>query len=213
MVNEFKDFFRYEDFELQAESDNKHVHFINRHTGYLFGHDFPKGKSLDQSFVQIKNKYDRRISRILSFLRTKNANNLLFFSDGNSKSCSFEDVRDNVVKDFQKIKQFYSDSNLSLIYFFNDKNDKSSYFKIEDVSDDILFVRFKQQSDDFIDFYHKYFNFKYFIGNYISRVEYKFWGRVLLVLVKVIPVKALRKNLRHVVRYGFVEDKFHIVGR
>lgn len=212
LLDEFKDFFRYEDFEILDNNDIKHLNLINKNNGYLFGHDFPIGKSIEQSYVDVKQKYDRRIERVLTFLRTKNSNNLLFFSDSNKLDFNFDEVKCHVVKDFYKIKTFFSDSNISLVYFFNDKNDKSSCFNVEEFSEDIVFVRFKQVSDDFIDIYYKYFHFKQFIGQYLSKVELSFLGKLLMALVNLVPVKSLRAKLRQIIRYGFVSDKFNIVG-
>ena len=54
--------------EPGEHDDGRHLHLVDGGSGFAFFHDFPVGKSAEESFPAVKAKYDRRISRFFSRL-------------------------------------------------------------------------------------------------------------------------------------------------
>jgi hypothetical protein len=65
--NKFKNFIEYEDLEYIC-SPLEHDIYRNKSNNMLFNHDFPKNydKNRKESFLLVKEKYDRRINRLLT---------------------------------------------------------------------------------------------------------------------------------------------------
>ncbi len=72
MVSRFDSFIEKEDLYLfqdkNPESGARCDSYKNRRTGFLHSHDFPAGIPLDESYPEVREKYQRRINRMLSFL-------------------------------------------------------------------------------------------------------------------------------------------------
>lgn len=85
ILDEFKNFLNKEDLNLLPELDEKnknrgHVSYANTRTDFYFYHDFPSGISLDESYPEVKEKYERRIKRFLDNLNNKQKVLLVWFS-------------------------------------------------------------------------------------------------------------------------------------
>lgn len=86
ILNDFENFLNKEDLEFiprPPEKDYlnpKMIDFVNKRDKFEFYHDFPKGKTLDESFPEIKAKYDRRIKRFDEKLKTEKNILLLWVS-------------------------------------------------------------------------------------------------------------------------------------
>lgn len=193
--------------ETQKALENNIVHknFINTKTGYLFGHDLPVNKTLEEYYPIMQKKYMRRIQRILSHLDS-NKTNLLFYIDSNNADKSCDKIKEEIISSFDKLKNYYSNCNLSLIYFFNDK--KTHYPPVvEELSEDILFVRISESLVDFTHFYYMEKFYRNFVKTYIQYkmnifdiLKYLF-GEVFLyyffkIVINFIPLKNLQQKLR-----------------
>ncbi len=71
----FQDFFNESDLyigddEIEDPIKQPHRVVLNRFNGMCFFHDFPKGKTIAESYPEIKAKYDRRIKRFMDLLNS-----------------------------------------------------------------------------------------------------------------------------------------------
>lgn len=85
MLNDFKDFFNYEDFvflnkDPNAENDDKNDYYNNTNTGFYFYHDFTIGVPFDEIFPEVKAKYERRIKRFYENIINNKKVLLVWFS-------------------------------------------------------------------------------------------------------------------------------------
>ncbi len=81
MLSRFDSFIEKEDLYLfqdkNPESGARCDSYKNRRTGFLHSHDFIAGIPLEQSYPQVREKYDRRIGRMLSYLDDRSKKVLL----------------------------------------------------------------------------------------------------------------------------------------
>lgn len=68
--NDFAGWFEPRDFEFLGNPEKfEHDSYRNRRTGYKFSHDFELGKSFEESFPAVREKYARRIDRFYDRIR------------------------------------------------------------------------------------------------------------------------------------------------
>ena len=202
LKDRFCNFFDKDDFEQyddgEKNRDSKELKYLNKKTGFLFSHDFYIDKTFARTFDDVKEKYSRRIKRVLKFLDTKDCNNLLIFLDCNHEKYSQDDIKDSVISAFYELKKYFK-SNLSLVYFC--ENHKIDYsFDVQELSKDVIFVSYNQRVDGFIRYYARYYSLKNFINKYICPKSNTLKSRFIMFIINFIPSKALRKKIREAYR-------------
>lgn len=82
MLNNFKDFFNFEDFKYISAENNltDFDKYQNTKTGFYYVHDFPKNIPLKDSFEAVKQKYNRRINRFYKKITEGKKILLMYFS-------------------------------------------------------------------------------------------------------------------------------------
>ena len=85
IINDFKDFLNFADLApLQKspnlQNDDTCDYYQNVRNGFFYYHDFPVGVALEQSFPQVKEKYQRRINRFYKKISEKDNVLLIWFS-------------------------------------------------------------------------------------------------------------------------------------
>ena len=85
ILNDFDNFLNLEDLKFLPKdpnvfNDEACDYYENLRNGFYYYHDFPKNVSLNDSFSQVKEKYDRRIRRFMYNLKTKKKVLLVWFS-------------------------------------------------------------------------------------------------------------------------------------
>ena len=87
LINDFKDWFNKEDFELEFMTSNtKHAVWKNRRTQLVYNHDFIENSSnIEDSYLPVKEKYDRRISRLLTNLNNSSRIAIIYLERPNGQ--------------------------------------------------------------------------------------------------------------------------------
>lgn len=90
IVGGFKDFLRADRLKLECTGDDGcHLRYVDTERGTAFFHDFPVGKPLEESFPEVRAKYDRRIARFLRHLQAAKSVLVVWVGD-------FRDERDGI---------------------------------------------------------------------------------------------------------------------
>lgn len=84
--------------------------------GYLFVHDFPRGKPIDESFPEVRAKYERRIARLLKRLDAGVRACLVWWSPDTPPSD--EACRTGI----ERVREAFPNSDCKLVVFENDKS-------------------------------------------------------------------------------------------
>ena len=114
----FKDFINESDLCIGADnSENEHdqnMRVFNGFNGMHFFHDFPKGKTIAESYPFVKEKYDRRIKRLMALI---NSNKKICFC-----FCSLfsELPKSQIVYSTSLFYKIFPDSNADFLILQND---------------------------------------------------------------------------------------------
>lgn len=149
IINNFENFLNIEDLKLlqkdiNIENDNKCDYYHNIKTNFYFYHDFPINIKLEQSFQDVKEKYNRRIERF--YYNINNNKNILFIWWSRDKIIS----NDILINSYNKLQNKFKLNNINLLIFENnfDKCD----IEYNHINDNILkvisnFAFYKNEKD------------------------------------------------------------------
>lgn len=129
LLSDFKYFLNVEDLVPMPKNpdaklvDKEHDYYRNAKNTYVFLHDFPANVSLQDSFSQVKEKYDRRIKRFLDMIYSDKRVLLVYIS--------FEKELDNqlLINLCSKYIQ-HTGKNINF-YFIENSHDKTQKIKTE----------------------------------------------------------------------------------
>lgn len=108
ICQDFADFLNKADLQIMEKpphiiTDTACDYYENMRTGFYFYHDFPAGVPLDESYPQIKEKYDRRIARFIKKVQEKERVLLVWFShEPTVNRLDVKTLCDSVCKKFNK---------------------------------------------------------------------------------------------------------------
>jgi glycosyltransferase involved in cell wall biosynthesis len=115
IYNEFENYFNIDDFEYVAENpDNGKSTYRNNRTGIVYNHDFEPG-DFTESFPPVAEKYERRISRMMSYLKSNKKVLLVFAELGQTGN------RDQIINIVEKINNKFS-ANIDFLYINHNPN-------------------------------------------------------------------------------------------
>lgn len=142
LCNEFKDFLNLEDLVVIGPTGNedKGIHVTNTKTGFRYKHDFFDGRSIDEQFPSIKEKYNRRISRLLDLLN--NGGNFLF------THMAYSNISDQIIDEkLKKIRDKFPKSKLYFLFLLHDPSKKQ--YESEIINKDSLtrIIKFNNSGD------------------------------------------------------------------
>lgn len=130
LCNDFEDFLNFEDLEKTGEREypEKTDIYKNNHNGIIFNHDFPKGIELTQSYNQVKAKYDKRINRLKTKLKTSQ-NSLIIYMEPAYSEIKHEEL----IQLTEKVNKIYR--NTDLLYIKHNPKMKDKEYTISQLSD------------------------------------------------------------------------------
>lgn len=180
------------------DSDNLCDIYKNINNNIVFNHDFPCGVPLEDSYKEVKDKYDRRIARLEQ--QIEEANNILVVYV--EIPMEQNKMRDNevLISNFNKIIEKYPNKTIDLLYFVNDMSFKPGRHKKEQVTDRITKVtgHYKSTRKQDIDIIVAKEFFKKFFNSYELNIslKYKIQRKLIKTIIPFIPVKKVRKSMR-----------------
>lgn len=125
IINKFDNFFSKEDFHYLAKSTNNNVSYANSKNLLHFYYDFIESKDFNDEYIRLKEKYDRRINRLIDLLSSKNNKILLVYIESNLLNSGIFDIKEifNLLK---QIRMIYNNDNIYILYIkhnFSFEND------------------------------------------------------------------------------------------
>ena len=126
IIDNFLDFFNIEDFKELKKKANNHNDKVfdlyeNIKNGFYFYHDFPANIPLEQAYVSVKEKYERRIRRF--YKEIGDANKILFIWLSHSK----QHTEQEIVLEYKKLKEKFE---LKEIFLLIIENSQSKSIKV-----------------------------------------------------------------------------------
>ncbi len=148
ILNGFENFLNKDDLEFLPRPPEKDylnpytIDFYNKRDNFHFFHDFPKGKSLDESFPFIKEKYNRRIKRFDEMLRNKK--NVLLMCVSNT-----EIVDNDVIRKYSEaIMQKYN-KKIDFLFVENDVSKAPGEIETIEISPHIMKCKVRTVDPEF----------------------------------------------------------------
>lgn len=136
ILTDFKDFINIEDLKKLEEDCNRpegshYDHYENLKNGIHFYHDFPSYDTVEEAFPTVKEKYSRRINRLLNDISTKEKVLLIWLSH------SGRDIDDSQLINYsEKINKKFG-KQIDIFVIDNDPNIDEDSYKSEKISQSI----------------------------------------------------------------------------
>ncbi len=123
LISGFKDFINKEDLELVGQRKNPLPCdiYLNKKNNIVFNHDFAIDGNLDETYPQVKEKYDRRIKRL--YERIDHANKILImYIENPATKSKTKKVKPLIMQCYEKIVQKFPNKEFRLAYLNNRKH-------------------------------------------------------------------------------------------
>jgi hypothetical protein len=139
LLNDFNGYFDKENLEL-SYNDGESVCYRNKISGIEFPHDFSKNDIFlnDDIYLPIKKKYDRRISRLLKILNTKNYHVLCVYIERSDYLNKISN--DEIMSLFYKARLKFK-ANLDILYVKHENSFMLSNLFLETISKNIFIAK------------------------------------------------------------------------
>lgn len=119
LTEEFKDFIEKEDLQFSHEARSLKCNaYYNKANDIIFMHDFLKSLDFEDAYPLVKEKYDRRIKRLLE--KIKNSNSVLVVYLESPTSNHIEISKQEILQGYSILKEKFGDK-INLLYIKNSK--------------------------------------------------------------------------------------------
>jgi len=119
--------------------------YKNIKTGIVFNHDFPIDTPLEDSFSNVKAKYDRRIERLIKQIESSKSVLFVYIEIPNQRK---EISQKDLVKGYELLKSRFPDTDVNILYIFNEGEVGINDKKICHVTDNITRISFDYNAYD-----------------------------------------------------------------
>ena len=189
LANDFKDFINKEDLEyLQQVSITNNDVYKDKYNNIVFNHDFTTGIPFDEMYVKVKEKYDRRINRLLKNIEYAK-NILLVYLETPTKNHGFIEDKE-LIDGMNILKEKYPNKNINLLYFTNSK-DKKNIDITKDIKRVYLYYKDEKAKENYIP---KYKYLQKILKKYKFKMSLK--RKLQILLINSIPFRGVRKHYR-----------------
>lgn len=207
ILNDFKNFLNKDDLEKLPDLGNEiNDRYRNNYSKLQFVHDFPVGEDFDVQYLKVKEKYDKRISRLQNKIQNSKRVLIVYFS---YVPVNIETLREKC-KDFNgKLKVRFPNTEISYLYVVNAAEQNFDFvdnnLNLRIVADDFsvtkrffsfLGIRF---STKFFKLHKILKTYKLNMSSSEKMLSLKYY--LQKALLNLIPNKQLSLNLRHKNKY------------
>lgn len=171
--------------------------YYNKYNDIAFNHDFLKSLSFDDVYTQVKEKYDRRINRLLAQIESASKILIVYIETPNTeKHTSDKDI----IAGLDIIHQKYPNKQVDLLYFKSDSQMQLNQFKKEALSENITKItsNYKSQKPNAMPYDVNLRFLARLLSEYRLNLPFikRFKKVSLRCVINCIPIKSIRKNLR-----------------
>lgn len=193
LASKFDRFIEKTDLEFAHEERSfKCLAYHNKYNDITFNHDFLKNLNFEEAYKQVKEKYNRRIKRLLE--QIKNSSEILIVYIETPTTNHEEIDNKTIIEGYNIIKSAFS-KNIDLLYISNNKNKQ----EIVKISDNITKItnNYKSTKTEDPDWEVNRSKTKSFFKNYCLNLpfSYRVKKQIVSILVSLIPIKHFRHKL------------------
>lgn len=144
VASKFKNFLSKEDLVFEAANPSVSCDaYKNTFNDLTFNHDFPMNVPLDESFDEVKAKFDRRIKRLLN--KIEQSKNVLFVYVALPTQKNQPEINEILVKAQSDLQKAFPHVECEILYLRHEKQLPVNNFLFEEVSDRVLIVHLFNQ--------------------------------------------------------------------
>ena len=200
LTSKFSHFIDKEDLEnFYSERSIKCTAYKNKQNNLVFNHDFLENIDFNTMYEDVKEKYARRILRLLS--KIENANNiLLVYTETPNNENKLIDNNILITALNKVSSSFGENKNFKLLYFSNSLDFEYLKYQEDIISDNIIKIigNYKSVNPQEPDYQVNFDFFKNYYKNYSLNLPFGYKLKKILLknIINLIPIKKTRKNLR-----------------
>lgn len=123
LINNFKDFINLEDLKPVGQRLNPEPCdiYANMKNKIVFNHDFPLNGNLEKDYFEIKEKYDRIITRLFKNIENSNKICIVYIETPNTKPEKSHKLKRIIKSCYKKIANRWSDKQIDMVYLRSKK--------------------------------------------------------------------------------------------
>lgn len=141
IANDFKDWINIEDLELIGTRENPLPCNIykNKKTGIVFNHDFPLSKSLEDSYLEVKQKYERRIKRLVNQIEASERVLFVYLELPNERK---EITNKDLIMGYEMLKNRFENVDINILYLYSSREVDYYCKKVIQVNEHVTRINF-----------------------------------------------------------------------
>ena len=145
LISKFDNYFNKEDLEFKEYREaNKMVTYRNTRTDIHYNHDFHSDLPFDYEYDIVKEKYERRINRLLKII-SKAKKVLICYGDlANTKGGASSD--NEIIECVKKLNEVYAPAQIDMLYIRHNPKMKDGEVVCESVSDNVIIANTYSQN-------------------------------------------------------------------
>lgn len=230
LCNKFENYMNEQDFEFLYYRENYTMcAYKNKFTQMVFNHDFYARFPFKYQFPAIKEKYQRRINRLIK--KIENGKNILIIYGNLHDSANKQPTKEELIYFMQRLNEIYSPAKVDLLYINYDKKMQDNECRYEVINDTITichchsanrnssdytgnktalknsmsYIKIKHTQNDYIELLHR-------IKNRITRFFYKYEENENCIRTRILCFKFKKQNLllEYVKKKYVLENKKNI---
>lgn len=129
LANDMKDFINKEDLEFVHEARSISCNaYCNKLNNITFNHDFKNNIPFDEAYIEVREKYNKRINRLLEQIRNSQNIFVVYIQTPNNKS---EIAQDAILEGYDILKEKFGDKINSLYLFCEPEIDVKNRIEID----------------------------------------------------------------------------------
>lgn len=171
--------------------------YFNNKNKITFNHDFPTGIPLEESYPMVAEKYQRRINRLLDYIKKADSVLIVYIETPDNKNHTSDK---NIILGWQKIHKKYPDKKIDILYVMNDEKIEPMDIQKESIHSGVIKVtaNYKNQSPKAFSYSVDNGVLKSIVKGYKLNISLKlqFQIKAKKLLINLVPYKSLRKKLK-----------------
>ena len=166
LINRFEGWLELKDliFSGQRENPEPCDIYTNKKTNLVFNHDFALNTKLEDTFAEVKEKYDRRINRLLDYLNNAD-NKILIVYMTLPNSTSNPTGNEQITELVQELNKSFN-ATIDLVYIEHEENYKDCEFTVKSLGNHVKKVKLFNRDREIAEtFTGNIKNFTYLLNN------------------------------------------------
>lgn len=195
LASKFEHFIEIEDLEYaHSERSISCDAYHNKYNDLIFNHDFFMNRPLNDTYPKVREKYNRRINRLLMNIESRKSILIVYVE---TPTTNHSNISDEIIKEgYDIIKNNFSNKSIDLLYIKNSKDGYKKEALTSNITRITTYYKSKNESD--FDYVVNMKNLTKELNDIRLNLPilYHVKKKILKILINFLPKKSLRHSLR-----------------